>query len=71
MPYYLPERSVLKAKNCYLLQNGNCLVEVVMFHCGRAVDGSKWRLGVQHELIIFPSVVQIVTKGGNVQCQTL
>ena len=33
-----------------LLQDGHCLIEVMMFHGRRRVNRSQWGLCVQHEL---------------------
>lgn len=62
---YLPPTQILIGKNdwrssrsvWYLLQYGNSLVKMVVFHCGCAVDCSKWRLRVKHELVVFSSMV--------------
>lgn len=46
----------------YLLKNRDCLIEMVMFHCRCAVDSSQRRFCIQHELIVFAPMVQIMAQ---------
>jgi hypothetical protein len=54
-----------------LLEDGDCLVEMVVFHCGRGVNGCQGGCRVKHELVTSPSVIQIVAKAANKEGQTL
>jgi hypothetical protein len=58
-----PKRKKPLPKNVsHLLQNGDCLVEVVVLHGAGAVDAGQWRFCVEHEFVVFASVVEIVAQ---------
>lgn len=54
-----------------LLQNRHRLIEVMVLHGRRTVDGRYRRRRVQHELVVFAAMVQIVAQRSDEQGQPL
>ena len=49
----------------FLLKNDYSLIKMVMLHRRRGVNGGQWRSRVQHEFVIFPTMIEIVTKSAH------
>ena len=55
----------------HLLKNYDSHIEMMMFHSRRGIDCGEWGSDINHEFIVEPSVIQIVTNGSNEHSQTL
>ena len=54
-----------------LLEDVHRHVEVMVLHRRRGVDGGQRRADIDHEFVVEPAVIQIVTNGADVHGQTL
>ena len=69
--YFIPPLVCILRGTFYLLKDGDSHIEVMVLHGRGGVDCCQCRLGVDHELVVKTSVVQVVTDCSHPQAQTL
>lgn len=55
----------------WYLKDGDSLIEVMVFHCRGAVNGSQGRGTLHHEGVGFSSMVEVMTEAGHIKRNAL